>query len=373
MKKRILLVSVSAGSGHVRAAEALRTSGIERHPDWEIKHIDLMDYVPTPVKKIVVDAYSFMVDRAPALYGFFYKKTAQEEYSARKPEFIKQINKFTSKKFFKYVKDFKPDVIISTYPFVGLALSQADKTLKKIPFFVTVTDYGVHNFWVSPNVKKYFVGNERMKSYLEALGVSPGQTIVSGIPVHSVFYEKKKSEELRKKFRFSPKLPFVLILSGGKGMMRCDLVIDMLLHSIEDKRIPPCHIVTVVGKNEKLRITLDKIKKQHKNSHLGIVGWTDEIDEYMRMADVIITKSGGLTTSECMTVKKPMIVMYPIPGQEEENVHYILDSGSGVVAYTPQDLAFYVDEILHKKRKFRFPVYKKKTTEVIWKEIEKEL
>lgn len=371
MKKKILLVSVSAGSGHVRAAEALRTSGLEKHPDWEIVHIDLMNYVPTAVKKLVVDTYDFMVERAPALYGFFYKKT--EERKVQKPEIFKQLNKFASKRFFKYIKDFQPDVIISTYPFIGLALSQADKNLKKIPYFVTLTDYGVHNFWISPNVKKYFVGTERMKSYMEALGVSPDQTIVSGIPVHSVFYEKKTVQNLKKKFHFSSDLPLILILSGGKGMMKCDVVVEMLLKSIDEKKIPPCHITTIAGNNEKLRTALEKIAKTRKISHLHVIGWTDEIDEYMRMADVIVTKSGGLTTTECLTVKKPMIVMYPIPGQEEENVHYILDSGSGVVAYSPQDLAFYVDEILQKKRKFRFPVRKGRTTDIIWKEIEKEL
>jgi processive 1,2-diacylglycerol beta-glucosyltransferase len=148
------------------------------------------------------------------------------------------------------------------------------------------------------------------------------------------FSETKSVPELRQKYDIAPDAFTVLLLSGGHGLVK----IDHILEAVADSDIPMT-IVSIAGNNERLRKKLAKISlPPHITSR--VVGWTDAIDEYMRLSDVVITKPGGVTTSECIALQKPMIIIRPIPGQEECNSDYILESGYGVLARTIADIHY---------------------------------
>lgn len=337
----LLLVSVSAGAGHGQAAEAIRKTAAKRYPELTVAHIDMMDYVGRAVKKAVVESYELMATQFPELWRFMYKKTDRPQTSRLVRGGSKLLNRGAAGRFLEYIAAQKPDQILCTHFLPAHALLEAPaKHQLQAPISILMTDYDKHDLLTTPGLNHYFVATEKMQWKMQRAGIPAARITVSGIPVDPVFYEAKDPAALKDTYLIPKDKPVFLILSGGQGLAKLDAIVTTLFVSPR-----PIHIIAIAGNNQKL---LEKLEQLQPPAHITLtsVGWTDQMDEYMRLADVIITKPGGMSTTECLTLGKPMILISPIPGQEEHNAEYILERGGGVIAHTTDDLLYYVENEL---------------------------
>ncbi len=328
--KKILIVSLSAGAGHVRAATALRHTAQKYFSEFTVEYIDMADYISTPLRKTITDTYDFLVKKMPGVWGYIYQRANSKKNLHRLYTLTDPIRNLSVKKFFQYIEESKPDLIITTHSFPAQVIRRSHESYSGIPLGVVITDYALHKFWLIDRVDWYFASCARVKNELLLQGVQSEHVFQTGIPVDPVFFENKNVLELKRKYQISPEDKVLLLLSGGQGMVRLDkIVIDLQKKWQQKTRLT---VITIAGSNEKLQKSLDKLKKHNKNLQVDIrvVGWTESIDEYMRVADLVVTKSGGLTTTECLTLKKFMVITRPVPGQEEENAQFILEQKMGV-------------------------------------------
>ena len=284
--KKILILSASTGAGHVRAAEALLATVKKYAPDAEVRHIDIAHLLSRPARTLIVESYNKLAGRFPNAWEFLYKKTQEKKSLQQAAFFPNLIHRIDGTPIQKIVDQFQPDIIVSTHFLPALFL----KT--KTPIATVITDYGIHPFWLLGHSNAYFVSTDDMKQDMVAAGVSPVAIHVSGIPIHPSFYEKKiQKEALAEKV--------ILVLSGGYGSKRTDHIVQTLFRLQE-----PATIISIAGKNKRLEQMLSRLTPP-AHIHHRVIGWTDAIQDSMRIADVIIGKPGGLTVTECIALKKP--------------------------------------------------------------------
>lgn len=333
---KILIISVSAGAGHVRAANAILETARLKHPDTTVEHIDLIDYVTPALKSVLVDTYEVLATRLPEVWGFLYDKTNQDDSSSIR-QITRMMNTMNAKRFFAYIEKSRPDHIICTHFLPAHAIqSYGSDAIRPIPLSIIMTDYDFHEWWLTPKPARYFVATPKLEWILRDRGYE--SVYVTGIPIMPAFSQPKHAPELRIKYGVPADSRIILLLSGGHGLVQIDRMLPLLESSAGSTAV-----IAIAGKNAKLQRRLEKVTPPASTS-LVVVGWTDSIDEYMRMADVIITKPGGITTSECIALQKPMILIKPIPGQEESNTDYILEHRYGVLARTSADLSYYLTQ-----------------------------
>jgi len=350
-KKKLLLISVSAGAGHVRIAEALKKTAKKDFPNFEVKHIDMMDYVSLPIKKAIVDAYSLLIKNAPAIWGFLYKQSDDNTRLEKVEKIISKGTHVGAKKFYAFLDEYNPDTIICTHPFPAQAIKKSTKKEHRdIPVSLVVTDYGIHALWIIKDIHTYFVATEQMALQIQKI-IKEQRVIVSGIPVQPDFFEQKDIHTLKEKHTIPEDKKVILLLSGGHGMVRIDTLAKYLLHHMTET---PIHVIAIAGKNTELQKKLERITHEYVGTNsLTSLGWTNAVDEYMRIADVIITKPGGSTTSECRVLQKPIIAISPIPGQEELNTEYIVQNKLGYKATTLLQLEQFTKRILEEKTEIK--------------------
>ena len=286
--------------------------------------------------------YSFAVNRTPALWGriySFWDRTPPEKGIAA---WLRRAQRHYAAPFFRYLSCVQPDLILATHFLIPQLLRQDHPYpwLRRIPLGCVVTDYDVHRFWISDNIARYYVAHEELAGRLAAQGVSPSRIVVSGIPVHPVFLAPVSEALLRKKLDLDPDKPVLLVLAGGLGL-------PMLEKSVQElfRLNRPVQIVTVAGKNETLRERLNRLAPP---SHIRLFnqGYVRNMHELLSISDLVITKPGGLTVSECLAKRRPMVLYAPIPGQEERNANFALRHHVALRASVPRDLPRLVERIL---------------------------
>ncbi len=340
-KRKILIVSVSAGSGHVRAAQAIALAA-KKFPGAIVEHIDMMEYVSAPLKTTIVDVYEQIIKRAPQVWRYIYDKADETKNMNRFYLLSKSANRVNARAFYTFVQTFAPDHVICTHSFPAHVLRQArQESLYDVPVSLVVTDYALHHFWMAPEIDTYFCATKKIAWELQQWGIPQSNILISGIPVDEAFGVRADQQATRKKLGF-PNKKTVLMMGGGIGSVQMDDIITLLRAQEQD--LPPMHIIAVAGKNKKLLQALQKQACIDSNISVTACGWTDAISEYMIATDIVVTKSGGLTTSECIARKRKMIVVEPVPGQEERNAEFILEHGLGTVARSPADMLYALTE-----------------------------
>jgi len=321
---KILIVSVKAGAGHLKAAEAVAAAFEKYQPEVEVKNVDLLDYSNELIKYLYGKMYLDVVKAFPELYAYSYKHYGSSKKFI-KPRFL--IDRFNFSDFFGIVEDFRPDVVIATH-FISEAVLEnyRRKRKKKFRIAVVLTDYEFHPVWLVSNVDLYFTATEEIKNSLIFYGISPGKIVTSGIPIHPKFSGEKKKKELLAKYDLNHDSPVLLISAGSFGVTPLGEVIADF-GAIKDE----FQMAVVCGNNDKLRKDLE-LKQRSESRLKKVFGFVDFMDELMALSDLLITKPGGITVSESMAMGVPMILIEPIPGQEEANADYIVEQGAGVKA-----------------------------------------
>ena len=324
---RVLLLSASSGAGHVRAAQALEKA-LRNHGGCEVEHIDAIDHVSKLFQKVYDQAYIAMVRRSPDLMGLLYDRTDKPWSHPRRRLALDRLN---TQPMIRMLKRVQPDLCIATHflPAEIIAWLIAKKKLRARNAIV-VTDYDVHAMWLCRTVDRYYVAMQESVEYLAGVGVPREKVCVSGIPIDPAFEKSRDKSDARRKLGLSTDACVLLISAGGYGLGPIEQLVKDLL-ALERR----WQIVTVAGKAEKLQRRLNTMAHEtgtlpDGSARLVAVGFTKEMDEYMAAADVLIGKAGGLTTSESLARALPMILIEPIPGQEERNADHLLEAGAGI-------------------------------------------
>lgn len=330
--KKLLLVSCSTGAGHFRAAEALRLTAQKLYPETQVLHINLADYLSGPSKLIGISSYNPLTHKLPKFYKFIYFFT-DRPLTQKFLRLIKPILQSGAKKFLKKVADYAPDHIISTHFFPQLILPKNYPA----PLDTIITDYHVHRIWLTQNVRNFFVASEETKKELEKLGI---KSMASGIPIYPDFTETKNVGALKSNFGIDNNWPTVLIMPISRGSVKAKKVINTIFTLRKD-----INVVAIAGADDKeILRDFEEIKKSFPN--FIVLERVKNIDEWMRVADVIVSKAGGLTITEAIYLQKPLIIVNPIPGQEDYNAAYLEKNGYGLKASSADDLAGKIQLIL---------------------------
>jgi processive 1,2-diacylglycerol beta-glucosyltransferase len=328
---RVLVFSATFGAGHVRAAEALIESIHNLSAGAEVTHIDCWAVLSKNLNEVFKDFYIGMIKHTPKLWGKFYYVT-----SAISPDSVFQrgLNNIGQSKYLTYIREFQPDLIICTYPTVAGVLADLRlKQLLDVPLVAVVTDYAVHSQWIHHGVDLYIVGCADICSSFISRGIDPGRIKVTGIPVSSKFERDLNRSEIMDGLGLLPNRPTVLIMGGAYGVLS---EMKDLCRTLADT-LTPCQSIVVCGQDKNLYESLDELVENAQNPVLRF-GYVNNVEELMTAADVIITKAGGLTVSEALTKRLPIIVYKPIPGQEQENALFLEKIGAGITARTRVEL-----------------------------------
>lgn len=347
----VLIFSATTGGGHMRAANALKEYIMEKEPDSVIKIEDTIEYASPFLNKAVTGGYVYMATKTPGMYGTFYKTIDKE--SPMNKTFEMAVNQY-SKKFSPLIEDVKPDIIVTTHP-IGTEMASAIKSrgYANVPIVSILTDFASHQTYVSEGVDAYIVSSTEMIGQMMARGVDGSTIFPYGIPVKQNFFKPINREEAFETEGLNPDIPVILIMAGSFGVTDILKIYHKIVKS-------PCdfQIIVITGKNEKLYETfvkylskltlnntlfefdlqkpaglktslkLSRHKKPFKPTKL--LYYTNEVEKYMHMSNMIITKPGGLTVSESIAVGLPMGIFKAIPGQEEQNADYLIRNGMAV-------------------------------------------
>jgi processive 1,2-diacylglycerol beta-glucosyltransferase len=340
-QKKLLLLSVSAGAGHARAADAIRAHAQLHHADIEARHLDVMDFVSSAFRTLYTDFYIKLVNKAPAVWGYLYSATNEASSDSSSERMRRALERLSTGALLKEIDKFKPDAIICTHFLPAEILSrQIRKHGFTCPVWVQVTDFDLHRMWVHEHMAGYFAANDEVSFRMQAQGIAADAVAVTGIPIMPVFGAALDRAVCAAEFGLDPQRTTILLMGGGAGLGSLDTVAARLL-ALDDG----FQLIVLAGKNAAALAALQALALRYPGRLLP-QGFTDKVERLMACADLVITKPGGLTTSECLAMGLPMIVNAPIPGQEERNADYLLEQGVALKAFDSVTLEYRVRHLL---------------------------
>jgi processive 1,2-diacylglycerol beta-glucosyltransferase len=331
---KILILTVSAGAGHIKAAETISEQIKLKYPDSNIMIIDTYKYISPLLDRIIVGGYLSILKMSSKIYDKYYSLS---EPVGSRYNFGSILNRFLAIKLMDLINEFNPSVIACTN-FIPLQILSTlhKKNRLKVPTISVITDYTTHSYWIHDYVSAYVVANGFIKTELENKGISSDIIHPLGIPVGMSFYQNNDKHQLLSEYGMENK-PTILIMGGSLGFGDLKKSFLSLLKFKKD-----IQIVVITGTNNKLRHQLEKYSKTSEKS-ISIIGYTDKISDYMEMSDILITKPGGMTVSEALTKNIPLVLISPIPGQEERNAQFLSNIGAAVRVIKKGDL----ENVLH--------------------------
>lgn len=342
MLERVLVLSASAGAGHVRAAAALERALCDSGVTRDVRHVDALQYTTKLFRSLYAQAYIDMCNHAPEVLGWIY------DYLDRpwKHERLRlALDKLNMQPFVKLLETYRPEWTICTH-FLPAEVVSWLKGRRRLStrHAVIVTDFDLHGMWLCRNVDRYFVALDETRAHLECLGI-PGERItVSGIPIDPVFAEAKEAGPMRLKYGLDPDRTTILVSAGGFGVGPVERLVRSLLQLRHRAQV-----VVICGRGAVLKRQLDRLAQSlapNQPVTLHIVGFTTEMDEYMTAADLLVGKPGGLTASEALAKGLVMVIVNPIPGQEERNADHLLEEGAAIRCNNLPVLPYKIDHLL---------------------------
>jgi processive 1,2-diacylglycerol beta-glucosyltransferase len=329
---RLLILSVSAGNGHVRAAQALEAAARERPGFAEIAHLDAMDFVAAGFRKMYTDGYIRLINEHPAIWERVHRKTDITPHSAASQRLRRSIERLSSGALRREVRRQKPDAIVCTHFLPAELLArEIEQGHLHCPIWLQVTDYDLHNMWLVPDMTGYFAATDEVAFRMRSRGLPPDRLHVTGIPVMPAFSQPNAPELDRetcvRELGLDPARRTILIVAGGAGVGDLPTLVRRMLDIPGDFQI-----VAVAGRNAQAKEALDALAKKHPQRLLAL-GFTDRMHKLMAASDLVVTKPGGLTVSECLALGRPMLLISPIPGQEEHNAGFLMEEGAAWLAY----------------------------------------
>ena len=352
MQKKVLIMSASTGGGHNRAARAIKEELTNKSIDGitiDCEIIDSLKIVNGTMDKLISRGYEKSAKYTPKAWGGVYKLT-ESNLISRNEFKDNPLTSLISRKLKKLIEVKKPDLIIGTHPFPMIALS----TLKKhsqlsknnelstftesfhkyyqnldIPPLITVlTDYTTHSAYIQNEIDYYIAGHEYVKELLIEDGIEAEKIKPYGIPVEKSFLTNRSRETVLSELNLDPNKFTVLLMGGSFGAGSIKDTLSELISIDRDFQI-----IVITGRNKSLKEKLEKNLMSHEQSidkNICVLGFTDKMNDFLSAVDILVSKPGGLTTTESLLKEVPMIVPYFIPGQEEENLDFLSNCGASL-------------------------------------------
>jgi processive 1,2-diacylglycerol beta-glucosyltransferase len=349
MLRKVLLLSASAGAGHVRAAQAIEKAFKETSDGQrEVRHVDVLNYTNKVFRHLYSKAYIDLVNKLPEVPGWFYDKLDKPWKNERRRLALDKLN---TRPFVKLLREYQPDLIVCTH-FLPAEIVSWLKSKERLASrqVIIVTDFDVHAMWLVHHYEHYFVAIDEARVYLEALGIPAQKITVSGIPIDPVFALKKDKQEMRARHSLAPDRTTILLSAGGFGVGSVEPLISELL-SLQQR----AQIVAICGQNEELKKRLTRMAAGTKPDAAVLLkpfGYTLEMDELMTASDLVIGKPGGLTTSEALAKGLVFVIVNPIPGQEERNSDHLLEASVAIRCNALPTLCYKLDRLLGDRTRF---------------------
>ena len=346
---KILIVYAKAGAGHRRAAEAVFAAFKRRGEEKDVVLIDCLDYTNPWFKNFYPNVYIFLVRFLPSVWAAIYYVLENRVIYSLVKRLRRLTNYLTSKRFVEFLKKERPGVVISTQFFASEVVA-ALKRKKEIDstLISVVTDFGAHTFWESQDVDIFVVASEDTKKDLILRNIPEEKINVLGIPIEPPLKDFDQGQ-LRKEIGFKENLFTVLIVGGGFGVGPIkELVFSLDRLSDEVRR--RIQLIVVCSRNKKLYDEIEGVAPKLRIVS-KIFGFVDDLYKMMAAADVIISKSGGLTTSEALATALPMIIISPIPGQESKNCDLLVKNGAAIRIDRAAEAKEVIEELIRRPEK----------------------
>jgi processive 1,2-diacylglycerol beta-glucosyltransferase len=342
--KRILLLTASFGDGHNQAAHAIEEA-LQQFPDTVVKVFDYVEWLHPAVRSFAKFSLMQGVQRIPRLYGLFYKSMSRIQPSS---SLQKQLNHLGISQMTRCIKSFNPDIIASTFPTPAGVVSELRETgVTKVPNVSIVTDYTAHRQWYHTNTDRYFVATKSVLRELMDFGIPENAIEVTGIPLRDKFSDERvkallmSRKEERMVLGLKANIPVILLMGGGGGILGDPGEWEDCIEQSD------AQFIIICGHNDKLYRRFEPLA----SDRVRVLGYTTDVDRFMAISDMIVTKPGGLTLTESLAMELPMMLFKPIPGQEERNAKYALESGAAVLANSVDEAMSFIRHVrLHPER-----------------------
>ena len=337
--KKILILTASIGSGHIKAAEAVAQELKHQQPETEIVTVDFMARSTSFWHWLTKKIYLEMLNFVPNLYDVFYKLSSSETGGSCGKNMFAY---FMLPVFERLQHELQPDGIICTHPFpAGTVSLWKEKHQSNLPLSVVMTDYSLHQMWLCSGVENYFMATETMRQAMTEQGFAAENLHVTGIPISSEVLNLPHKAELRRELGFGQERKVILLMGGGLGLGGIERTLQEL-----EKIEQPLTLLVIAGRNSQLQQQAEDFAEGSHHT-IRVWGYTEEVRRLMGAADLLITKPGALTISEAFALGTPMLLHDPIPGPETENAVYATKHGAAVWLHPGEKLAGAVEEIFH--------------------------
>lgn len=311
---RVLILTITCGQGHnqtgIAVSDYLEKNGVD------CVTLDAYKYISTVLGDGIEKGYLLSTKYLPSLYGKVYRLAEKKE--SEELSISKITNKAFTGKVVHFIKAYQPDVIVCTHIFAAMLVTAAEKKLAGIKSVGIITDFTVHPFWEDSRLDYYVTASHLLNHQCAKKGISEDKILPFGIPIEPKFSIKHSKEEACEKLGI-PRIPTILIMMGSMGFGNVSKVVDEI-----DKMDLNFQILCVCGNNNRARGQVEKMPVRHK---VFCYGFVNNVDVMMDAADFIVTKPGGLSVSESLAKGLPMILVNPIPGQEDRNLEFLLNNG----------------------------------------------
>ena len=348
---RILIFYGSYGGGHLSASRSIRDYIQSNHPDSEIMMVDCIEYINKLFNKVTTKAYVDFSKNA----RWIWKQLYYGSESGGLARISNSINRIMAIKLDKLIQEFCPTLIISTHPFSSQMCAILKQKGKLSCTLATVmTDYAPHNQWLVAHefVDYYFVAHEGMKEQLIERGVEPNKIYATGIPLSNRFLLNYDKPKILQEYNLSPDKKTILFFCGGEYGFGKDKTFNRLKAIIDT--FPNLQVIAIAGRNEKMKERFDAlVEETNSRNTVKILSYTNQVPELMSVSDLVITKPGGLTTTESLASGLPLIIIDPLPGQEEENADFIEKSGAGIWIKENDDIQNILFDVLRNTYKLQ--------------------
>lgn len=348
---KVLIFYASYGGGHLNAAKSIENCIKTNYKDMDVEMIDCMKYVNKTIEKVTTAAYREMAKKAPWAWGRIYSDAQKGPLA----HITTRSNKIMAIKLLKLLREKKPDLIISTHPFGSQMCSYLKRKNKINSKIATImTDFAPHDQWLVGHeyTDYFFVAHNKMKDYLINKGISESKVFDTGIPISENFQKQYNKKEIFDKYNLDESKFTILFFGGGEFGLGKTRTVQIFNNFVQETKNNNIQIIAISGKNPKMKSAFEEVVDSNDaNSTVKIIEFSNEVPKLMAIANLVVTKPGGLTTSESLASHLPMVVINPIPGQEEENAEFLESKNIAVWIKKSDDSKEIIKSLLNNKEK----------------------
>ena len=350
---KVLIFYASYGGGHLNAAKSIENHIRTNFKDIDVELIDCMKYVNKTIEKFTTAAYREMAKKMPWAWGKIYSDSQKGPLA----HISTRSNKILAIKLLKLLREKKPDLIISTHPFGSQMCSYLKRKGKINSKIATImTDFAPHDQWLVGHefTDYFFVAHNKMKDYLINKNINEEKIFTTGIPISEAFKKEYNKQEIFDNYSLYKNKFTILFFGGGEfglGKTRTVQIFENFANETKNNNI---QIIAISGKNEKMKNAFQTIVETNNlQDNVNIIGFSNEVPKLMAISDLVVTKPGGLTTSESLASNLPMVIINPIPGQEEENAEFLESKGIAVWIKKTDNSKEVIESLLQNKEKLQ--------------------